>query len=127
MSVNNRPINDTPLTSTISHISSPSLYSPKSLNVFYQQQNPNVISSRLKSPSDTLQNLSQMYTNLMGTSKQVEQRAPVSHVFVNKSTNDIESEFANLTLSIEREIEKHKNINEYYGKQKIENRIRLKN
>ena len=33
-----------------------------------------------------------------------------------KQNNDIESEFANLTLSIEREIEKHKQVNsEYYG------------
>ena len=90
-----------------------SMYSPKSLNVFYQQQHPHYVSVRSKSPNETLQNLSQMYTNLMNPNRQTDQR----QLLVNKPNNDIENEFANLTLSLEREIEKHKtNTNEYYGK-----------
>lgn len=39
-----------------------------------------------------------------------------SNSSLKQHNNDIESEFANLTLSIEREIEKHKSVsNEYYG------------
>ena len=38
-----------------------------------------------------------------------------NNLFSKHNSNDIESEFANLTLSIEREIEKHKLVNEYYG------------
>ena len=93
------------------------MYSPKSLNVFYQQQHPHYVSVRSKSPNETLQNLSQMYTNLMNPNRQTDQRQLQSHLLVNKPNNDIENEFANLTLSLEREIEKHKtNTNEYYGK-----------
>jgi hypothetical protein len=121
VSLNNRSSissndNTSPISSPSTSSSTTSMYSPRSLNVFYQQQHPNYVSVRSKSPIETLHNLSQMYTNLMNPNKIApNQRQLQSHLLVNRSNNDIENEFANLTISIDREIEKHKNINEYYG------------
>ena len=88
------------------------MYSPKSLSSYYQQQHPHYMPVRSKSPLEALHNVTQMYANLIGPfKKDYLQFNP--HAI--KENSDIESEFANLTLSIEHEIEKHKTFNEYYG------------
>lgn len=97
------------------HLSSgtSSFYSPKQSHQTHYipiqpQPSPLPIQVPYSPANSTSTTQSNSSTNSLRQQKQLQK-------FHNSFTNDIEREFANLTLSIEREMEQQQKMNEYYG------------